>query len=97
MSRQELFQLVIDAVNTARQENGQAMIDLTPVTRLIGDGAVLDSTSFIMVLVGLEADLTKRGIAVDLTENEAVFDPEGPFQTIDSLCDFLTSAGKTNA
>ncbi|MBT6439581.1 MAG: hypothetical protein HOK72_07720 [Flavobacteriales bacterium] len=80
----------IDEVN--RMLPAKSKLDKTMETVLVGDGGSLDSLSLINLLVGLEEALKlKFGIECFLLDESLLVEPNGPFQSIGHLSEWIAS------
>ena len=61
-------------------------------TILVGDGGSLDSLSLINLLVGLEEALKEKcGFESFLLDESLLVDPNGPYQSVGHLSEWITS------
>lgn len=94
----EIYSLVVGAVNEVQKQAGKNPIAISRSTELLGDRAILDSVSFVILIVELERVLpASYQVVKNLTEHEAILDPLGPFRTVGTLCDHLLMLSDTNA
>jgi acyl carrier protein len=86
MTQTDLGELIVSSINRARAQAGKDELTVTHTTALLGDDAVLDSVAFVMLVVDLDhAFAAKFGVAANLSEHEALLDPDGPFRTAGDL------------
>lgn len=97
LAEEEIYSLVVAAVNEVLAQAGEERRPLTRSTPLLGDHAILDSVSFVIFIVGLESGMPPSYQFVkSLTEHEGILDPSGPFRTIGTLCDHLLKFNATH-
>jgi len=80
----------IDEVNRMLPTNSK--LTKTVETVLAGDGGILDSLSLINLLVSLEEALKlKFSIECFLLDESLLIDPNGPYQSVSHLSEWITS------
>lgn len=89
MSPAELTALVIHTVREYLATQGREAPELSPESRLVGDGAVLDSMGLVNVVLDLEGALADVGVAASLTSERALSQRSSPFRTVATLVDFV--------
>jgi acyl carrier protein len=85
----------IAALNAERDPDDQ--IPASPETALFGVDAVLDSLSFVSLVVDVETSLNvDHGLDISLADDRAMSRPQSPYETVAALRDYimeLTEAG----
>ena len=92
--RQAVMQVVyeaIDDINDLLPEDGK--VTKSPETVLFGRAGVLDSLGLVSLIVSTEGIVERTfGKAVSLTSEKAMSESNSPFQTVESLTDFIIAA-----
>lgn len=82
-----LLSAVIDAVTTIRPDAAAAVSEQT---RLVGDGALLDSVGLVSLLINLEQRLDNTvDLASSFMANASVAEEEHPFRTVGALAEHI--------
>ncbi len=99
-TKSELVAIITGALEErlAKIKKGSS-IELSPGTRLYGQGSLLDSIALVELLFEIEERVSGRyGVMVTLMDEKAMSARNSPFITIESLADYLaTLVDKTNA
>jgi hypothetical protein len=78
----------IDALNAERDPNDQ--IPRTSETALFGVDAVMDSLSFVSLVIDVETSLNvDHGLGVSLADDRAMSRPQSPYDTVATLRDYI--------
>jgi hypothetical protein len=78
----------LDEVN--EQLPASRRVPRDPAVKLTGDGGVLDSLALVNLIVAAEQKIADRtGRAVILTDDAALFEPEGPISTVQRFVDHV--------
>jgi acyl carrier protein len=92
--RQAVLQVIyeaIDETNDLLPEDGK--VTKSPETVLFGRAGVLDSLGLVSLIVNTEQIVERTfGKAVSLTSEKAMSEANSPFQTVESLTDFIIVA-----
>ena len=78
----------IAALNAERDPDDQ--IPESPETALFGVDAVLDSLSFVSLVIDVEMSLNvDHGLAISLADDRAMSRPQSPYETVATLRDYI--------
>jgi acyl carrier protein len=92
MTPEEIHNIIFHAIamaNNARQENQQ--IPIAPSTALYGPQGYLDSMALVAFLIDIEEAFLDREIAISLSDERAMSQTRSPFQTVESLAQYIQS------
>lgn len=90
MSSKEISELVVKSVSQTLSESGEISIVVSPETILFGEGSVIDSLTLVNVIVDIEEMLFgEYGEPYYLTDDDAVFREPSPFNSVNSLTDYI--------
>lgn len=85
-----LESLVLDALREVLRQRGQASHDLTPATRLLGEGAVVDSLGLVTLIVDLEQRIEDEfGVVLTLASERAMSRSSSPFRSVQSIVEYV--------
>lgn len=85
-----LVALVLDALRKILQQRGQPRDDMTPATRLLGPGAVVDSLGLVTLIVDLEQRIEDEfGATLTLASERAMSRSHSPFQSVQTIVDHV--------
>lgn len=94
LSREEVLQLLSDAVEAFNDVHGEKQLAFALETPLFGNGSPLDSLDLVMFLVEVESLLADRfGMESPLSDDRAMSQQRSPFRTIETLADYIVSMG----
>lgn len=94
LTREEVLQLLRDAVSAFNDVHGEKQLAFALETPLFGNGAPLDSLDLVMFLVEVEGLLADRyGMERPLSDDRAMSQQRSPFRTIGTLADYIVSLG----
>ncbi len=91
-SKDEIVQSIYMAIDDINQElPADSKIEKSPSAVLLGDNSKLDSLAFINFILAVEERVKETsGAKLSLVSQESMSSPEGPFQTVDKLAQFIT-------
>jgi hypothetical protein len=91
MQYEQALQIVYDAVDAVNQQLPQARrLAKSPDTIIVGPSGSLDSLGIINLIIALEERASDAlGAAVQLLDDTAVINADGPFRSVDSLARHL--------
>ena len=94
MTREEVLEVLRDAVDAFNAIHGEKQLPFTPETPLFGGGAPLDSLDLVLFLVEVEARLADRfGLEGTLSDDRAMSQQRSPFRSIETLAEYILSVG----
>lgn len=92
LARAAVIDLVIAGVNEAlaMAENPPDPASLTEATRLIGEGAVLDSLGLVTAVLEIEQRLAdQHDVVLVLADERAMSQKHSPFRSVGALADYV--------
>lgn len=94
MTRDEVLEIVREAVAAFNETRDEAPLPFALETPLYGAGAALDSLDLVVLLVEVEGRLADRfGLEQALSDDRALSQKRSPFRTIGTLVDYILSLG----
>jgi hypothetical protein len=93
MEQDQAFQLVCEAIDVVnRQLPPSRRLHKDPQTVIVGGGGSLDSLGLINFVITLEEKASDAiGSPIQLLDESAIIDEQGPFRTVASLASFLAT------
>lgn len=93
IQRQNVVDLIITSAQDVQMMNSGAETDaaqLTEETRLIGQGAILDSLGLVSLIVEVEQRLADElDLTLILADERAMSQKRSPFRSVGSLADYI--------
>ena len=96
MKRHDLIDIMLELLNEVVEENliyaeeQEVQVELTTNTSLIGGEAVITSLNMVSFITDVEAMLNEDwDIAIIIVDERALSRTQSPFQTIETLADFI--------
>lgn len=94
MTREEVLEIVRDAVTAFNETRDEEPLAYAPETPLYGAHSTLDSLDLVALLVEVESRLAERfGLEQALSDDRALSQQRSPFRTIGTLTDYILSVG----
>ncbi len=91
LNQQNISNTVLEGLKDALLQRGQSDV-AEASTRLIGSNSVLDSLGLVTLVIDLEQKIEEQyGVSVTLTDDRAMSQKNSPFQTVQSLADYIYS------
>lgn len=89
----ELTALIFDALKTVKSQSGASLTgEFSPEMRLYGYDSDIDSLGLVGLLIELEERVYERyGVAISLTDEQAMSQQHSPFRTVSTLADYLAN------
>ncbi|HLN60228.1 MAG TPA: hypothetical protein VK464_01660 [Symbiobacteriaceae bacterium] len=92
MTREEVAEVLRDAVEAFNTVHGEKLLVFAPETPLFGHGAPLSSLDLVMFLVEVEGRLADQfGLERSLSDDRAMSQQRSPFRTIATLTDYIVT------
>lgn len=92
MTRDEVLEIVGDAVTAFNETRDQEPLAFALETPLYGARSPLDSLDLVVLLVEVESRLAERfGMEQALSDDRALSQQRSPFRTIGTLVDYILS------
>ena len=93
MRYEQALQLVYDAIDAVNPQLPQARrLAKSPATIIVGPSGSLDSLGIVNLVIALEERASETiGAAVQLLDDTAFIDTDGPFRSVDSLARHLAT------
>ena len=90
MNRSEMIELVISVVtNYLSSIDGGSNENVNDNTRLIGQGALLDSLGLVTVIMDIEQQINDcLGISITIADDRAMAQEKSPFRSVSSLAEY---------
>jgi len=88
----QIEQIIIDSLQNSYQTIGESVSEIDLNTSILGENSVLTSVTFVFFLLDLEEKLGDiTGESIVLTEHPEVFEPNGPFSSVQKLLEYISS------
>jgi hypothetical protein len=89
---EQVEQAIVESMREAYETMDSPAPEIRPHTVIVGENSNLTSATFVFFLVGLEEKLgNMTGEAIVLTEHPDAFEPDGPFCSVQTLVEHISS------
>src|SRR5688572_16989820 len=90
MSRDELLDLILNAIRDYTDLTVNSSDELNQITRLFGESHILDSLGLVSVLMDIEQQINDQlDIGVIIADERAMSQQHSPFRTVATLTDYV--------
>jgi acyl carrier protein len=90
MNRDELLELILNAIREYTELPADAHDQLNESTRLFGESQVLDSLGLVSVLMDIEQQINDQcDIGITIADERAMSQQRSPFRTVSTLTDYV--------
>ena len=88
----QIEQVVIEILQNTYETMGGIQPVISSDTKILGENSSLTSVTFVVFLLDLEKKLGNiTGEHIVLTEHPEVFEPNGPFSSVETLVEHISS------